>query len=343
MQTQAVQQLNILTLEVTTACDLACTNCFALADLPHKSGMRLEDARAVTREGRELGFRVLHLTGGEPTLWRHWLDLLEYGLSLGYEHVKFNTHGGTLTPETCERLRAFGDKLSLSISLNGRAEIHERVRGAGSHARAHRGIRTALDHDLAVEVFTTVGQELLPGLTGFAEELFTEYPALFRLVLIQNHRVSNDYYQFKEDLLGPEDFIRLVENAALLSLAGYPIHFLDNALANVVAARKSMPFLPRSPDIRRFDHLTVLANKEMTPYHSCRESFGTYETGRMKAVVGSSEHENRVAPEERLCGDCPYYSGCRSNGMNRPSDTTLDYEEELYCRRVNRLLDASEA
>ena len=234
-------------------------------------------------------------------------------------------------------------KLSLSISLNGRAEIHERVRGAGSHARAHRGIRTALDHDLAVEVFTTVGQELLPGLTGFAEELFTEYPALFRLVLIQNHRVSNDYYQFKEDLLGPEDFIRLVENAALLSLAGYPIHFLDNALANVVAARKSMPFLPRSPDIRRFDHLTVLANKEMTPYHSCRESFGTYETGRMKAVVGSSEHENRVAPEERLCGDCPYYSGCRSNGMNRPSDTTLDYEEELYCRRVNRLLDASEA
>lgn len=343
--------LQLLTIEVDTRCNLRCTNCFALAALPQLCAMERETAFAIAREGRLAGFRGLHLTGGEPMLWPHFFDLLEYADGLGYQALLFNTNASLLNQRACERLRAIdATKLRLTISLNGDRENHNATRGAGSYEPAVAGLRRALAHDLAVDIFTTVERRLLPGLAAFVVDLFREFPGVRRVVLIQNHRVTDDDYpEVFEQLLSPGEFLELVRIAAWLGRMGYPVEFLDHSLVNVVGALSPDAGLPPSPNALRFGHLCVLQNGSVTASHSNRVALTTYRPGALHELLKDPEYLARVAPDDAACAGCDFFSDCRRAGHIRPSPP--DYFDRPasaaasapYCRRVLEELTARDA
>ncbi|MCB1193577.1 MAG: radical SAM protein [Leptospiraceae bacterium] len=324
---------NALTIEVTTKCNLRCKNCFALADLPRKLDMDYEIAKSIVREGREVGYQVLHLTGGEPTLWPYFFDLIYYSLQIGYRKIQFNTNGIPLSEEFCNRLKEYREMVDMSISINGTKELHEEVRRHGTYQRAIKGLENALKYQLNIEIFTTIGKSLLNELPNYANMLFTDYPNIQGLTLIQFHRVENDFYDVKEELLTPRDFVKLVKQISLLNLYGYRISFLYNPYAFLVGKILKLPCIPKSKERISTTNLVVLNNLKITGNHSSRKEYKNYQEGVLKEIIESTSIKN-----SEVCMKCKFSSFCQENEIYNPAPEDLDFESTPFCQRLLNML-----
>ncbi|OHD69602.1 MAG: hypothetical protein A2W19_00935 [Spirochaetes bacterium RBG_16_49_21] len=343
-----------LSIELTTRCTNECSHCFARAGRIDSPELSFDTAQGIIAEGFRIGYRHLHLTGGEPLLWPHLFGLLDGAASLGYEMLFINTNGTLLTPDTARRLAGFGERLHLSISLQGPEQIHDRFRGPGSFQKATQGARNSLDAALSVFIFATVGKSLVAVLPRFAEYVFTELPGVKGLTLIQLIRVAgrsvsegfkplangtDDAHGLDRELLAPEDFVGMVRSAALLNLYGYPVTVLENPLATVAADLMEMPWLPPEPMLYRNGKIVVMADRSITLAHSSRETYGAYAPGALSAVLMSEDYARAVSPDTVTCPYCRFRSACAEKGMVRPSEWFRDRDGSApYCKRVLRLI-----
>lgn len=330
----AALQDNCLSVEVTTRCDSACSHCFVRARGAGGESIPLDLTRQLLHEGYDLGYRDLHITGGEPLLWRGLSQLLDYASDLGYEKVFLNTNGRLLTGDLCRRL-ACHKRLAVSVSLQGPQRLHDSIRGAGSYELALRGAKNALSAGLAVHIFTVVGRRLLPNLHLFGNSLFDALPDIERLTFIQIIRVPSDVFDLSAELLRPEDFITFVRKVSLLSLYGLKVDVLNNPLATLTARVLKMPWLPLSQPMFRPGSLMVTADLRVTLAHSSLHSFGTYEPGVLREIIHSAGYRSAVSGDRANCVDCMHSQLCRNGGMTRPSEWYRDMSPQLpYCVRV---------
>lgn len=93
-----------LCIEVTTHCNSNCVQCFVQTGLSEHSNLSLDAVKTIIAEGYTLGFRQLHLTGGEPLIWNGLFEALNYAFEKGYKTVTMNTNGRLLTAEIARRL-----------------------------------------------------------------------------------------------------------------------------------------------------------------------------------------------------------------------------------------------
>ena len=123
-------------------CNLACSYC-AVASSPaaRRRSIGLERFRELVDEAVEEGFEELYVTGGEPFVEPHMVDMLEYASERLPTVVLTNAMLFTgRRREELERL-AGRERLVLQTSLDGaRPETHDRFRGAGSWEKAIGGI-----------------------------------------------------------------------------------------------------------------------------------------------------------------------------------------------------------
>jgi MoaA/NifB/PqqE/SkfB family radical SAM enzyme len=330
----------LLSIEVTTRCNSACGHCFARAGKTAVVDLPADLAKSVISEGRELGYNNLHLTGGEPLLWEPLIKIVDFALVFGYESIFINTNGTLLDRNVASRLAGCGKKLSVSISLNGPERLHDSVRGSGSYQATVRGLEEALAAGLDTTIFTSIGMGLVPDLPRFAEFLFSRYPAVKELALIQLIRVHEDYFNLSAELLTPEYFIALVRIVTLLNIYGFRVSVLQNPLAVAVAQAITMPWMPPARHLQRPGGIIVMADRSITLAHSTREPFGTYRPGMLGAVLDSPEYRAAVSVDDKTCGVCPYISLCRAGGMVRPSELFRDMDEDIpFCKRVMGLLE----
>lgn len=325
---------DVLSVEVTTRCNSACGHCFARAGRDAAHEMDLSTVRAIAADGRSLGYRHFHVTGGEPLLWPHLFNLIDDAVAMGYESVFINTNGTLVTAEAARRLGGHGGSVTLSISLQGPEELHDRVRGVSFHA-ARSGIEEALAAGIGLFIFTSIGKSLLPELPRFAEFLFTSYPEIKELTLIQLIRVHGDALDLSEELLSPEDFISMVRMTALLNLYGYRVTVLQNPLATAASRALNMPWVAPALPLHRSGGVIVMADGSITLAHSTRESFGAYGPGAIAKVLASDEYRKASGPDDEGCAGCAYLALCRENGMVRPSEWFRSMGAQgRFCREV---------
>jgi MoaA/NifB/PqqE/SkfB family radical SAM enzyme len=323
-----------LEIEVTTRCNSSCLHCFARAGISKSATLPVDLAKKIILEGYETGYRHLHISGGEPLLWEGLFEALDCGLDAGYETIFLNTNGTLLTKGSSRRLSGYNG-FSMSISLDGPQHLHERIRGKGTHRKALRGIENALAAGIELTVFTTVTKSLLPELPRFADDIYRQYPGIDSIILIQLIRMANGAFGLAEELLEPEDFIRLVRMVALLNIGGRPTLVKKNPLANVVSRGLEMPWIPRVPPLYREGCMVIMADRHMGVVHSGRSSLGRYTPGMIPRVLVSDVYRNTVGPDKVHCPACRYAGLCRENGMIRPPEAYRDvHADELYCRRV---------
>lgn len=323
-----------LTIEVTTECNNHCRHCFVRANGNEHAEHSLETAGNIIREGYELGYRHLHITGGEPLIWNSLLSLLDLAFERGYESAFCNTNGTMLTEEKCRILADYGEKLTLSVSLQGDETLHDRIRGGGTWKLATGGLRNAIDAGIEMIVFTTVGKSLLPELPAFVDKILREY-GIETVTLIQLIRVRDDFFDLSDELLSPRDFIRLVETASLLNLYGLSVEILDNPLANVVADLIGMKWLPRAKPLHRTGRIVILANGRIVPSHSSGDTLGAYRPGKLGSILMSGIYRDAVSADETVCPRCEHHGTCSAQGMIRPSEWYRDMHPEIpYCKRV---------
>lgn len=323
-----------LTLEVTTRCTSSCRHCFARAGRGHKPELSQAAAWRILKEGYELGFRYLHLTGGEPLLWPGLFEFMEEALSIGFKNIFLNSNGHLIDNSTAEKFSALGNKLELSVSLQGPTNHHNSFRGTGSYQKAEKGIRATLEAGVALHIFTTVDRGMLPLLPRFVDTACRDFSGIKSHTLIQLVRVHVDAFNLRNDLLSPEEFVSLVQMGSFLRLPGHPVTFLENPLAVTAARLMGIEWLPSSKPLHRTGRLVILADGTITLTHSTRESLGSWEPGILKNIITSEDYKRETGEDQKHCAGCPYIKECRASGLIRPSEWFRDMEQEPYCIRV---------
>ena len=152
----------ILELEITRQCNLNCVHCYAEAEsAPPEHELSFDEIRTLLSSGRAVGIPELSLTGGEVMLRSDFLDIVDLGISLGY-HVRFVTNATLLTDEMMQALAARPIKL-ITVSLDAISrEVHEAIRGKGSHRFAVRAIEKLAGAGFQVSVITAFSKINLP-------------------------------------------------------------------------------------------------------------------------------------------------------------------------------------
>jgi pyruvate-formate lyase-activating enzyme len=126
-----------LVIELTNRCTLRCQHCFperhaATGDLP------LTIIEKVLREGRDCGIDHLAFTGGEPTIHRHFPEILRRVCAAGYT-FSLVSNGMTFPQIYPVLLRHRSGFTGVTFSLDGAREAtHDRLRGPGSYRRVLR-------------------------------------------------------------------------------------------------------------------------------------------------------------------------------------------------------------
>ncbi len=118
-------------IDVTTACNLKCTGCWA-ADYGNSLNMTYEDISKVVREGKEMGTYVYLYTGGEPLVRK--ADLLKI-CEENPDCLFFTFTNGTLCDDKfADDLKRVGNMI-LIVSIEGSEETTDARRGAGTYKK----------------------------------------------------------------------------------------------------------------------------------------------------------------------------------------------------------------
>lgn len=128
-----------LTWELTYGCNLACRHCLSSSGRRDPDELTTSDAIAFVDEISDMGVFYVNIGGGEPTLRRDFLPIVEHAIARRVG-VKFSTNGTTMTPERARRYAAM-EYLDIQVSLDGAGpKSNDLVRGEGSFVAALRAM-----------------------------------------------------------------------------------------------------------------------------------------------------------------------------------------------------------
>lgn len=148
-----------LSLELTTACNLRCRHCYRESDSTQSDFFPIAELLKILAELKSLGLRTVELTGGEPLLHPNFLEILSFCADK-FSLVGVLSNGTILGKEVFEIYQSLGDRLILSISLDGPdAESHDLRRGvSGSFHRTCNNLRVLTEAGLGVRVTMSVDE-----------------------------------------------------------------------------------------------------------------------------------------------------------------------------------------
>lgn len=134
-----------LELEFTTKCNLRCIYCYASAGEARDGELSPEEIIGVIRQAQALGAgKIVLLGGGEPLLFPHVREIMEFIHSAGLSQTVF-TNGMLLTAETCRFL--FDRRVRVVVKHNSfLPEVQDCLAGVpGAHRHIREGLRLLME------------------------------------------------------------------------------------------------------------------------------------------------------------------------------------------------------
>ncbi len=165
--------IDYLRISLTDRCNLRCVYCMpesGVVSLPHESILRLEEFEQAIKCAARLGIKHIRFTGGEPTVRKGLVGLVERTVATpGIESVALTTNA-TLLPGMAADLKAAGlSRVNISLDTLD-ADQYRLITRRGNLSDALGGIKAALDCGLSpVKLNTVVVRSLNQDLLGFAK------------------------------------------------------------------------------------------------------------------------------------------------------------------------------
>ncbi|MEY8353903.1 radical SAM protein [Lachnospiraceae bacterium 54-53] len=114
---------------LTEVCNHRCSYCYQGSEHKDEHGLHLEEWKDVMKQAAELGVQEIVFTGGEPTLYRGFLELVKTAVSHGL-YPRISTNGSTLDPAMTGALHEAGaEYIHLSLPAVTSA-LYGRITGA---------------------------------------------------------------------------------------------------------------------------------------------------------------------------------------------------------------------
>lgn len=169
----------MLTFSITGRCNLTCRHCWVMAGEGSSPGnVPLGTVRRILADFAAIGGEGIRITGGEPLCHPHWLEIMQFSISLGFKTVVLQTNAMLMNSGQVASLRKLDfPGLRLQISLDGVSpRTHDPVRGEGAFSDALQAIDMLVREGLGprIAIFCTeMGHNLeeIPALLDFAERM----------------------------------------------------------------------------------------------------------------------------------------------------------------------------
>ena len=142
---------------ITGKCNYNCLHCFNAADNCHlQSEFTLEEAERFIKEAEECGINAFTITGGEPMLHPHFMDIIRGIYEHGMYVEELNTNGFFITKEILDEMKEIGCRPLMKISFDGVGH-HDWLRNRkGAEEDALRAIRLCVENGFRVKAQTNV-------------------------------------------------------------------------------------------------------------------------------------------------------------------------------------------
>ncbi len=130
-----------LELELSRACNLRCTYCYASSGVPLENELSMDEICQVIDQAAALGARkIIVLGGGEPLLYPHVFEVIDYIAAKGLQ-VDLFTNATLIDRETAERL--YAKNVAVSMKMNSRdPETQDLLAGRkGTFAAIEKGLQ----------------------------------------------------------------------------------------------------------------------------------------------------------------------------------------------------------
>lgn len=166
------RQIDYLRISLTDRCNLRCIYCMpehGVKSIPHESILTLEEVHKAIECASRLGIKHIRFTGGEPTVRKGLLGLIERTAQTpGIESIALTTNA-ILLPNMTADLKAAGlSRVNISLDTLD-AEQYRFITRRGNLDDALKGVEAALSSDLSpVKLNTVVVRSLNQDLLSFA-------------------------------------------------------------------------------------------------------------------------------------------------------------------------------
>jgi radical SAM protein with 4Fe4S-binding SPASM domain len=152
----APSDLEELWIYTNNSCPLRCRHCLVEGGEESASTMSVYEIKKLVDDAAALGAGRIYFTGGEPFLRGDILELAEYVTAR--TQLVILTSGVLITDGLAAKLSLLSHgNLTIQVSLEGPdAETSDAIRGAGSFARAVRGIKSLIHAGIVPVVTTTL-------------------------------------------------------------------------------------------------------------------------------------------------------------------------------------------
>lgn len=142
---------------ITGKCNYNCLHCFNAADNSRlQSEFTLEEAQKLISDAERCGINAFTITGGEPMLHPHFLEIIREIYMHGMYVAELNTNGFFITQEMLDEMKKIGCKPLVKISFDGVGH-HDWLRNRkGAEEDALRAVRLCTENGFRVKAQTNV-------------------------------------------------------------------------------------------------------------------------------------------------------------------------------------------
>lgn len=163
--------LRELWLHITDRCNLACTHCLFSSSADAQAELPLARLRQHIEEAAEQGCRLFALTGGEPLVHPDFVGLIDHILPIQESQIAILTNGLLVSGQLKQEWPR--ERIHLQISLDGRPERHDSLRGTGRFEQLERQLAWLTQNDWRFTLsccVTTENAADLPWLVDYAAD-----------------------------------------------------------------------------------------------------------------------------------------------------------------------------
>lgn len=178
-----MSSLQILSISITNKCNLNCVYCgrndFSVAD----KEISIEKLINVVEDAIPLGLHTVNITGGEVLCRDDIYDLFDFIISKDLK-LSIETNGTLIDSNIINKFEKYGDKFSISISLDGiKEKTHDLTRGNGSYNKTISAIKLVSNSNIKnARVITVLSKNNYSEIKELAETIYYKYHLGFRLL-----------------------------------------------------------------------------------------------------------------------------------------------------------------
>ncbi len=143
-------------LNITNKCNIGCSHCLYSAGPDKGDDLPLELIKNILVDGKRLGAKEVHVTGGEPLVRKDLIQIFETAYDLGY-FIRLQTNLWAFQSKMIPQLKKYCREILTSV--DGLEKSHDSIRRRGSFQRTIYWIKELLKEGFRVIVITAVQEK----------------------------------------------------------------------------------------------------------------------------------------------------------------------------------------